>query len=262
MAKLLIQLAKKKSIDGKERTVQEHKEYLVSDVSKDFNTHAGFVPKAELAKPDGSVVTTNSGAEFVLLSASFADAFSHIKKLPQTVMPKDIGMIIAMTGIGPESVVVDAGTGSGALAAGLARVCKQVHTFEKRDDFIENIKDNIRRLGLTNITLHQGDIIDTIGGVKELKVGADLVTLDLPDPERVIPAVTPSLKIGGYLACYVPTVPQMMSAVETLRHDGRYLVLLCTELIKRDWIVEGQRVRPDNEMLGHTAFLIFARRIQ
>jgi tRNA (adenine57-N1/adenine58-N1)-methyltransferase len=259
MAKILIQLAKKQTVEGRQRTVQEHKEYFVSDVSKDFNTHAGFVPKAELAKPDGSVVKTNSGAEFVLLSASFADAFLHIKKLPQTVMPKDIGMIIAMTGVGPDSIVVDAGTGSGALAAGLARVCKHVHTFEKRDDFIENIKDNFKRMALANVTLYQADITESIASVKDK---ADVMTLDLPDPERVIPAVTGGLKIGGYLVCYVPTVPQMMSAVETLRHDGRYLVLLCTELIKRDWIVEGQRVRPDNEMLGHTAFLIFARRIQ
>jgi tRNA (adenine57-N1/adenine58-N1)-methyltransferase len=256
MAKVLIQHEQRENVDGKSRIIADERLFFVADLSRDFMTPNGSIPKAEFAKPDGSVVKTNTGKELVMFTATFADAFKRIKKLPQTVMPKDIGMIISFTGVGSDSVVIDAGAGSGALAAGLARVCKQVTTYEMRDDFIENLKANFKMLGLSNVTLKHADIGK---GVSEKDV--DLVTLDMPEPVTVLDAIIPALKIGGFVVCYVPTVPQMMDCVDGLSKRGLFVVR-SMELILRDWIVEGKKVRPDNEMLGHTAFLIFARKIQ
>jgi tRNA (adenine57-N1/adenine58-N1)-methyltransferase len=254
MAKILIQKEQRQDVDGRQRTIVDEKWYFVADTTKDFMTAHGVVKKEEFYKPHG-VVKTNTGKELVMLPATFADEFRHIKKLPQTVMPKDFGMIIALTGVGNDSIVVDAGAGSGALAAALARVCKHVTTYELREDFIENIKDNFKMLGLLNVTLKHADV-KTI-----TEKNVDLITLDMPEPGSVLEAVVPALKIGGHLVCYVPTVPQMMSCVEGLKKSG-LMVTRSLELICRDWIVQGQRTRPDNDMLGHTAFLIFARKIQ
>ena len=255
MSKILIQREKKESIEGRERTTVEEKWYYVADESQNFMTATGMVKKEEFGKPDGSIVKSNSGKEFLMFSGSFRDAFSHIKKLPQTVMPKDIGMIIAMTGIGTDSIVIDAGAGSGALAAGLARVCKHVTTYELRDDFIDNLKENFERLGLKNITLRHKDVT---AGVDEKEI--DLVTLDMPQPWDAYAAIDPALKIGGFLVCYIPSVPQLMQCVENLPQN--FVVIKSLELIERPWIVKGKKVRPDNEMIGHTAFLMFARKIQ
>jgi tRNA (adenine57-N1/adenine58-N1)-methyltransferase catalytic subunit len=42
-----------------------------------------------------------------------------LKRGPQVVLPKDIGMILGFTGVGKTSKVVDAGAGSGWLAISL-----------------------------------------------------------------------------------------------------------------------------------------------
>ena len=46
--------------------------------------------------------------------------FSGLKRGPQAMLPKDIGLVIAYSGIGKESIVVDAGAGSAYLALALA----------------------------------------------------------------------------------------------------------------------------------------------
>jgi tRNA(1-methyladenosine) methyltransferase and related methyltransferases len=63
--------------------------------------------------------------------------YRKLKRGPQVILPKDIGIIIAYSGIGKESRCVDAGTGSGWLAVSLARLCKEVVSYELREDFIK-----------------------------------------------------------------------------------------------------------------------------
>jgi len=54
------------------------------------------------------------------------EPYNKMKRAPQVILPKDIGIIIAYSGVNRESVCVDAGTGSGWLAVGLARIAKKV----------------------------------------------------------------------------------------------------------------------------------------
>ncbi len=257
MAKVLIQREKREMMNERERVTIEEKRYFVADPSRDFMTANGKVSKDDLAKPDGTLIKTNAGAELILLSATFADAFENLKRLPQAVIAKDSGMIITTTGLGPDSIVVDAGAGSGWLASALARVCKHVTTYEMREEFIQNVKNNIALLGLKNISVKHGDFTK---GIDEKDV--DLITLDMPQPWDAMDAVMGSLKIGGYLVCYLPTIPQVMQQNDALRQSGKFLIMKNIELIERPWHVEGKKVRPSSEGIGHTAFLIFARRIQ
>ncbi len=232
----------------------EHTYFAEGD--KDVQTAHGFVPKSELEKPDGSVVKSNSGKEFIVFEAGFADRFQRFKRGPQSVIHKDIGMIIATTGLGPESEVLDAGAGSGWLALGMARVCKRVTTYEKREEFLATIKSNIALSKLTNITLKHADIGEGVEG-KDY----DLVTLDMPEPAVVLDKVTPALKLGGWIVCYLPTIPQVMETIEALKNKG-YIIIKSIELMERPWHVDGRKVRPSSNAIGHTAFLVFGRRIR
>ena len=63
--------------------------------------------------------------------------YRRLKRGPQVVLPKDIGMIIAYTGVGKESVCVDAGTGSGWLAISLARIAKEVTTYDNISSILQ-----------------------------------------------------------------------------------------------------------------------------
>lgn len=259
MAKILIIKEKREYIPELERDVTTIKErrYYVTDFSRDFQTKYGIIKKKDLLKKDGSTIKSNTKKEFVIFTAGFSDNFLNLKKAPQTVITKDIGMIIAETGLGKNDTVIDAGTGAGALACALANVCKKVITYEIRQDHIEVAKKNIEAIGLKNITIKNKDITN---GIEEKN--ADLMTLDVPEPWLAIKTAQKALKVGGFLIAYTPTITQASNFVEAIRKNEAFLYESTIETIKRKWIVEGQRLRPNSAEIGHTAFLTFVRRIK
>ncbi len=259
MPKLLIRREKKEFVPELERevTIVKAKQYFVVNDQNDFHTADGILPISELNKDSGSTVFTKAtNKDFILLKTNFIDVYKRLKKLPQTIPLKDIGFIITETGINKESIVVDAGAGSGALSCFIAHLCKQITTYEIRVDFLQNIEDNIKSLGLKNITLKNKSIYD---GIDEQNV--DLITLDLPEPWLAIPALNRALKIGGFLVSYSPSVPQVMDFVNAIRGNASFLIIKTVELSERLWEVNGRRVRPKSIEIGHSGFLTLVRKI-
>jgi tRNA (adenine57-N1/adenine58-N1)-methyltransferase len=80
-------------------------------------------------------------------------------------------------------------------------------------------------------------------------------------PWECIDPVAKVLVPGGVLVCYVATTTQLSRTVEAIRDHGRYAEPASTETLLRTWHVEGLAVRPDHRMIGHTGFLVTARRI-
>ena len=66
---------------------------------------------------------------------------------------------------------------------------------------------------------------------------------------------------GGILVAYVATTTQLSRFVETVRAHGGFTDPHAWESLVRDWHVEGLAVRPGHKMMGHTAFLVTARRM-
>jgi tRNA (adenine57-N1/adenine58-N1)-methyltransferase len=95
-------------------------------------------------------------------------------------------------------------------------------------------------------------------GVPESNV--DRILLDLPEPWRGVGTLTDSLAPGGVLGCYLPTVPQVATTVETMRAGG-FARITTLETLLRTWNVEGPSVRPDHRMVGHTGFLVIGRKL-
>src|SRR5271165_1486983 len=106
--------------------------------------------------------------------------YRRLKRGPQVILPKDIGIILAYSGVNKESICVDGGTGSGWLAMSLARVSKHVYSYDLREDFLAIAEKNKQILGLENITLKKGDITK----IKEKDI--DLITLDLPNSDKAL----------------------------------------------------------------------------
>jgi len=257
MAKVLIRKEKKEFVKdiNKEITIERARKYLVKDVSKDYQSQDGVVSKKDLKKKSGAKVLTNTKKEFTLLDADFMDLYRNMKRGAQIISLKDIGTIIAYTGINKNSKVVDAGAGSGALACFLAHICKEVTSYEIRDDHYKIAKENKEKLELNNLKIKNKDVFR---GIDEKDV--DLVTLDLPDPWNALKVVDKALKLGGYLVSYSPTVPQMADFVDIARKDN-FIHIKSLELIKRNWEVEGRKVRPVTTQNVHTGFLSFFRKI-
>ncbi|MBS3107652.1 methyltransferase domain-containing protein [Candidatus Woesearchaeota archaeon] len=222
--------------------------------SKDLHTHSGIIKEEQIKKAkDGDILKASSGKEFTIISADFLDRIKRIKRGSQALLQKDIGLIIAKTGVNRDSIVVDAGTGSGMLASFLANVVKKVYTYEINESNLEMAKENFSSLELNNIELKNKNITE---GIDEKEV--DLITLDLSNPELVLEYAYNSLKFGGYLVCYCPQITQIMAVVE---NNKKFTVQEVTELLERHWAVDGRKVRPKSPMVAHSAFLIFLRKI-
>jgi len=230
------------------------------DLKDDLNTDVGLIKKTDLtlSKP-GAKIKTHLGAEFTVLDPSFNDLFESLQRGPQIITLKDAGLISAYTGISSGSRVIDAGLGSGALACYLANLVKPnglVYAYELRDDFIKIARENIDMFGLNKfVNIRNKDIYS---GIDERDV--DVITLDLPEPWKVIKSAEKALKTGGYLVSYLPTITQVGLLSDELKNSViRQLKVI--ELIERPWKVQGKVMRPENLILGHTGFILIARKI-
>ena len=230
------------------------KKYLVKDPAEDYHTSFGIISSKDL-KGKKSKIKSSTGKEFLLLDASFPDLWEQFQRGPQIMLQKDIGLLIAKTGINKNSEVVDAGGGSGSLCLSLANICKKVTVYEIHPEHHKVVQKNIALTGMNNVTLKHDDISK---GIKEKEL--DLITLDLPEPWQVIKHAEKSLKEGGYLVIYLPNLIQMHKFLGSVKGTS-FKVLETVELLERRWVINEQIMRPDFEMLGHTGFMTFCRKI-
>jgi len=212
--------------------------------------------KSKDLKKNSGKIKSNTGKEFYIMPASFMDNFIKIKRLAQIVLPKDIATIITETGINKNSEVVDAGAGSGALACYLAHVCKQVTTYDLRPEFLKLVENNKTALGIKNLKLKKGDIYKKI-----TEKNLDLITLDLPEPHKALNSAAKALKVGSYLVAYLPQVTQVIELVKHLNQHKQFIYIRTIENIQRRWDIKDKIARPESRMIGHTAFIVFARKI-
>jgi tRNA (adenine57-N1/adenine58-N1)-methyltransferase len=233
-----------------------NRKFIVKDETKDFHTNFGMIKSSDIiqAKP-GDRITSNKGTEFFVAEVCFIDLYRKIKRIAQIIPQKDIGLIITEAGLTKKSVVIEAGAGSGALGCYLAAVCKKVYSYEIRQDFYEIVKKNIEYLQLKNMLLKHRD---AKLGFREKNT--DAVILDLPDPWMMVNQAHSSLKIGGFLVAYCPTIPQIMDFVEHL--GDNFIYVKTSEIIEREWEISKRKVRPMSQSIGHSGFLSFARKIR
>ena len=80
-------------------------------------------------------------------------------------------------------------------------------------------------------------------------------------PWACLDAAADALRPGGIVCAYVATATQLSRFAETVRVHGGFTEPHAWESLVRDWHLEGLAVRPNHSMIGHTAFLITARRM-
>ena len=80
-------------------------------------------------------------------------------------------------------------------------------------------------------------------------------------PWECVEAAAEVLVPGGVLCAYVATTTQLARTVETIRVHSGFTEPEATESLVRNWHAEGLAVRPKHAMVGHTGFLVFARRL-
>lgn len=238
---------------------------VVLQPGKSFFTHRGSLSHDDLiGRPDGSVVTSSGGTAYVALRPLLADFTLSMKRGAAVVYPKDAAQIVAMADIFPGARVIEAGAGSGALTCWLLRAAGEsgaVISFERRSDFAEIARRNVELFfggPHPAWTLVEGDL----GAARpDTATDADRVILDMLAPWDCVETAARALVPGGVICCYVATTTQLSRTVEALRGHGNFDEPAAWETLMRGWHVDGLAVRPEQRMVGHTGFLVTARRL-
>jgi tRNA (adenine57-N1/adenine58-N1)-methyltransferase len=102
-------------------------------------------------------------------------------------------------------------------------------------------------------------IKDATKGIDEKNL--DAIVLDIPNPWVAVEHAWNALKIGGYLCTYSPLISQVEQTVKTIEQHS-FIECKTFENIQREMIVSEHGTRPSFEMLGHTGYLTFARKVR
>ena len=230
---------------------------------KEFHTHKGWINHDDLVGMyEGSVVATGGGLKFTAFKPLLSDYVLSMPRSATIIYPKDSALILGFADIYPGARVLEAGVGSGALTISLLRAVGPtglVHSIEKREEFAANASNNVEHYfyGIPeNWKL-------TLGVLEEQNLSEkyDRVILDMLTPWEGIEISAKVLRPGGVYLAYVATTTQLSNVAEALKSDGRFTEPESMESLVRGWHHEGLAVRPQHRMIGHTGFLIWARRI-
>lgn len=234
-----------------------------------WHSHKGIITHAQIVGlPEGSFVQSTSGTEYFALRPLYEDFILAMPRGATIVYPKDAADIIGYGDIGPGDIVLEAGVGSGALTIALLQAVGptgRVISTERRDDFAA--------IASKNLSLFFGQTPSNwsirIGSFEEQEFASedfpsnqvDRIILDMLAPWECVERIAKLLRPGGVFIAYVTTTTQLSRMVEALRSDRRFTEPYSWESLHRGWHVDGLAVRPQNRMIGHTGFLVRARRV-
>ncbi len=227
--------------------------YLVDRKKGKLHTDLGLIDLRKIKKYGQKIKTKK--ATFTVVKPTIIDVLKFSRRMPQVVLPKDAGLIVAETGLSRGWNCLDAGGGSGFLTMFIANLVKpgKVYCYERNEKFYKNILKNVEMSGLKNILVRNEDAF------KFKEKNLDLITLDMVGAEKLVEKCFKRLNVGGWLVVYSPHIEQVKSVVEEMRRVG-FSDVRTKENIVREWKVD-THTHPIPSGIVHTGFLTFGRKV-
>ncbi len=202
------------------------------------------------------------GDSYVVKNPGPYDFATATKRVTQIIQPWDAGVIMSYLSIRPGFRVLESGTGSGSLSYQILRIVGETGSLtsvEINSSYIKMARENVSRLvpsALMKVwTTLEGDISEFQSEEKY-----DACVLDIPEPWAALKSVSNVLKTGAMLCFYCPTFNQTERTVNALDTYGLFF-MDSFEILSRRMLVRNNATRPDNDVIGHTAFLSFAMKL-
>ncbi len=238
------------------------KRYLRTlDPTDALHTGDGVLAMQDVAAAQfGQMVLTHTGQPYRLMRPTLFDLAMGVRRQTQIIYPKEMGTILVRLGIGPGTRVIEAGSGSGSLTLALSHAVGEtgrVYTHERRPEFSALAAKNLKRAGLGgNVEFIERDIAEGFA-----VSGVDALFLDVRTPWAYLGHVAEAVAPGAPVGFILPTVNQVDELVAALE-DGPFGHIEVLETLERRWKAVPGRMRPEDRMIGHTGFLVFARQME
>ncbi len=216
-----------------------------------FSTDRGVLDlDSLLSLSPGETITTHTGQDFRALSPRAPDFFSRASRSGAPMLPKDIGLAIAFSGMNSRDEVLDAGTGSGIAAIYFGGIAKRVTTYEIRPEFAKTADKNIRDAKLPNVEVVCGDVLESTGTY-------DIVHLDLSMTAEHVSHAHSLLCEGGYFVCYTPFLEHLFTVMDAA--SELFTEVQSHECIEREITRTARGSRPSTRIC-HSGYLTVARK--
>lgn len=211
-----------------------------------------------IGRPYGEELRARNGEPFYVFQPTPLELAKNVIRQTQIIYPKDLAYISAKLGVCSGSRVIECGSGSGAATTFLASLVRpngMVYSYEMNKAFLELSMKNVERFGLSqwvSFKLRRAE-----EGFDEEDV--DAILLDMAEPWEALSSAYRSLKSGGILASILPTfgqVERMISSMESMDFTS----IEMEEVLIRPYKPHPGRIRPEDRMVAHTGYLIFARK--
>jgi len=228
------------------------------DPERTLQTNEGILKMSDVAEAGfGRIAYTHLGQPYQVIKPSLYDLVKGVKRQTQIIYPKEIGYILLKLGIGPGASVIEAGSGSGSLTLAMSFMLGEtgkVYTYERRPEFFELCRKNLERAGLgRNVEHFNADIADGF-----LQENVDALFLDVRTPWEYLDQAAKAVAPGAPLGFLLPTVNQVSELLAGLE-AGPFADTEVLEILLRRYKPMPERLRPEDRMVAHTGFLIFAR---
>jgi len=235
----------------------KNKRYLKKvDSTKSFSYKGGVLYFKDLiGKPFGITI-----GDLQIFKPSLEEIILYgIKRETQIIYPKDSFYIAKKLNLTPGKVVLEFGTGSGAstivFSSCIGDIGK-VYTFEKEERIFKTAQKNLKDFGFfKNVVMFNEEFNSS--KVSDIKFDAAFVDVREPYPyiEGVFKVLKPSAPIGFLL----PTANQVSKLLNYLPEFFGDIEVL--EILTRYYKINPERFRPEDTMVAHTAYLLFAKRL-
>ncbi len=182
--------------------------------------------------------------------------YRTIKRVAQIISPQDAVYMISVSGIRTGSNVLEIGVGSGNFSAYILWAVFPEGHLTMLDTSDSNIKSAISNLSMFYDTSGIKHFVGTMDDI-HIDDKYDAVFADIPNPWEYMNSISGVMKAGSYALFYLPNFDQVEKTVLAFESSG-LVHIESTELIKRGLIVRKDATRPQNDIIGHTAFITLA----
>tara|TARA_B100001750_G_C15518084_1_gene608982 strand:- start:1007 stop:1801 length:795 start_codon:yes stop_codon:yes gene_type:complete len=229
-------------------------------------------PARALKEAEIGKTITLGQKEFLVLKPGINELTSGMHRRAQIITPKDASLICSNLGLTSGQKVLELGLGSAGLTLHIANMVGPLGLITSVELRAEHAKVGLENIALAKSSLNgfpefhliEGDayLVDTAGAASSISSEYDAISIDLPEPWRAIPNFAPLLRVGGRISCYCPVTSQLEQVWNTCEASGLN-VEWAGERIDRVWSKASKGgVRPSNNPMGHTAFILVAQRLK